>query len=148
MAQVSKRFLRKDVEERIFELFWNSFSSISTRERAAVFLNDLLSPVEKTMIAKRLTIAFLLTKGYNYQEINQLIKVSDTTICKINSQLLSSGKGYKAIINEIIKGEKWAKFWLDLDSFFSKVIPLTPGTNWKEVRRRQWEERRKEQKPF
>ncbi len=148
MTQISKRYLQKEVEERILDLFWTSFSNLSTKKQVASFLDDLLTPTEKIMLAKRLTIAFMLMKGYEYLSINERLKVSDPTIWNVKLNLLHKGRGYKLAIEQIMNKEKWEKFWQDLDHFFEQIIPPHPGTNWKEVRRRQWEKRRKQMKPF
>ncbi len=148
MAQVSKRYLQKKVEERILDLFWTSLSSLSTKREVALFLDDLLSPTEKLMLSKRLAIAFMLMKGYDYSTINERLKVSDPTIWNIKVGLTHRGKGYKMAIENIMNKEKWEQFWEDLDHFFTQIIPPHPGTNWTEVRRKQWEKRRQQQKPF
>lgn len=148
MTQVSRRFLNKKVENRILDLFWNSLSSLSSKEKISIFLDDLLSPTEKIMLSKRLAVAFMLIKGYDYPTINERLKVSDPTIWNVKLNLTHRGKGYKLAIEQIMSKEKWEKFWEDLDFFFSQIIPPTPGTNWKEVRRKQWKERRKQEKSF
>lgn len=148
MAQVSRRFLKKDVEERIADLFRESLTRLETKGKAALFLDDLLSNTEKIMLAKRLSIAFMLMKGYSYDIINEVLKVSDQTIWNVKKSLELRGKGYKAVIETIIKSEQWIKFWQDLDHFLNQIIPPGKGTNWKEVRRKQWEARRKQEKSF
>lgn len=148
MAQVSKRYLQKKVEDRILDLFWTSLSSLSTKEKVGIFLDDLLSPTEKIMLSKRLAIAFMLMKGYDYPTINDRLKVSDPTIWNVKNSLSYKGKGYKMTIEQIMSKEKWEKFWDDLDNFFMQIIPPRPGINWKEARRKQWETKRKQAKPF
>lgn len=148
MAQISKRFLDKKVEDRILDLFWNSLSSLSSKEKVSLFLDDLLSKTEKIMLSKRLAIAFMLIKGYDYPTINERLKVSDPTIWNVKTSLTYKGRGYRLAIEKIMSKEKWEKFWDDLDFVFSQVIPPRPGTNWKEVRRKQWNKRRKQQKVF
>ncbi|MBI2195887.1 MAG: hypothetical protein HYU48_02480 [Candidatus Levybacteria bacterium] len=148
MAQVSKRYISEKVEERILDLFWTSLSMLSTKQEISLLLDDLLSPTEKLMLSKRLAIAFMLIKGYNYPSINNKLKVSDPTIWNVKMAFQYKGKGYKTAIDKIIKREKMKKFWEDLDKLFEQVIPPRPGTNWTEVRRKQWEKRRKMQKPF
>ncbi len=148
MAQVSKRYLQKKVEERILDLFWTSLSSLSTKEKVAMFLHDLLSPTEKLMLSKRLAIAFMLIQNYSYASINNRLKVSNPTIWNVKMNLVHRGKGYKMAIEQIMSKEKWEKFWQDLDNFFEEILPPRYGTNWKEARRKQWENRRKQSKPF
>lgn len=149
MAQISKRFLKKKVEERIIDLFWTSISSLSTKERVSLFLDDLLTPTEKVMLSKRLAIAFMLIKGYSYPVINNLLRVSDSTIWNVKANLTFKGKGYKAVIGEIMKKETWGQFWEELNNFFEELLPPGRyGTDWKEARRKQWEGRRSRQKAF
>lgn len=148
MAQVSKRFLHKKVEERILDLFWTSLSSLSTKQKVALFLDDLLTRTEKTMLSKRLAIAFMVMKGHDYPTINDRLKVSDPTIWNVKTSLSLRGKGYKMAIEQIMNKEKWEKFWQDLDHFFEEILPPRYGTNWKEARRKQWKKRRKQVKPF
>lgn len=147
MTQVSKRFLQKEAEERILDLFWTSLSSAS-KEQIALFLDDLLTPTEKIMLAKRLAIAFMLLKNYDYETINERLKVSDPTIWNVRTSLAYKGKGYKMIIEKIMSKERWEKFWGELDLFFTQIIPPRPGTNWTEVRRKQWEKRKSQRKLF
>ena len=148
MTQVSKRFLQKQVEERILDLFWTSLSSLSAKDKVSLFLDDLLSPTEKLMLSKRVAIAFMLMKGYDYPTINNRLKVSDQTIWNVKVNLTHRGKGYKMAIENIMQKEKWEKFWQDLDNFFEEILPPRYGTNGKEARRKQWEKRLKQQKPF
>jgi len=148
MTQISKRLLNKKVEERILDLFWTSLSTLSTKQKVAIFLEALLSPTEKLMLSKRLTIAFMLLKGYDYPSINERLKVSDSTIWNIKINLDYRGKGYQKTIEQIMNKEKWEKFWQDLDNFFQEILPPRYGTDWKEVRRKQWRKRRSREKPF
>ena len=76
MTQVSKYPISKDVADRIFEVFVKTLLKIKTYKEAESFTYDLFSPVEKIMLAKRIAIAFLLMKGYQYREISRLLRVS------------------------------------------------------------------------
>lgn len=148
MTQVSKRYLDKKVEDRILDLFWTSLSTLSTKEKVAVFLDDLLSATEKIMLSKRLAIAFMILKGYDYPSINDRLKVSDQTIWNVKINLVRRGRGYKAVVEQIMTKEKWEKFWQDLDNFSEELLPPRHGTNWTEARRKQWAKRRQQEKPF
>ncbi len=148
MAQVSKRYLHQQVEGRILDLFWTSLSLLSNKADMEQFLDDLLTPTEKLMLAKRIAVAFMLTKGYNYPDINEQLKVSDPTIWQIKTKLQFAGKGYKRVIAEIMQREEWEERWNKFEHFLSQLVPPRAGTNWREVRRKQWEKRRKQQKPF
>lgn len=149
MAQLSKRFLQKKVEERILDLFWTSLSSLSTKDKTSIFLDDLLTQTEKLMLSKRLAIAFMLIKGYDYEIINNILKVSDATIWKVKTNLSYRGKGYTTVIGEIMKKEKWGQFWEDLSNLFEEILPPGRyGTDWKGSRHKQLEAKIKREKPF
>lgn len=148
MAQVSKRVLAKDVQERIFEIFWQSLAACNNQETVAKFLEDLLTPTEKVMLAKRVSIAFLLMKGYDYCSISETLKVSSPTIWSVNLWLKEKGAGYRMVLEKILKSERWKKFWQEIERKFEDTLPPRYGTDWKEARRKQWEKRRTQQKPF
>ncbi len=65
MTQVSKIPLHKEVENRVYEVLMESIAVARSHETVNKLLNDLLSPVERLMIAKRLSIALLLMKKYD-----------------------------------------------------------------------------------
>ena len=148
MSQVSRRVLSKEVQERIFEIFWQALASCSDQKTVATFLEDLLTPTEKVMLAKRVSIAFLLMKGYDYRSITETLKVSTPTIWTVNLWLKENGSGYKIALEKILRSEKWRKFWQDIERKIEDAFPPRYGTNWKEARRKQWDKIRAQQKPF
>ncbi|MCL4382922.1 MAG: Trp family transcriptional regulator [Patescibacteria group bacterium] len=148
MSQVSKRFISKEIEDRMLEIFWQSLASCSTKETVASFLEDLLTPTEKIMLSKRVSIALLLLKGYDYKSINNILKVSAPTIWTVSLWLKTKGKGYRMVLKRIIQNEKWDKLWQNVEKQIQDILPPRPGTNWAEVRKRQWEKRRQQQKPY
>lgn len=107
MTRISRRFLDKDLENRIFEVFTRTIVSLKNSDDAKNFLNDLLSPIERLMLVKRLAIAILLTKGYTYEMIDKTLKVSQPTIMRISLMLkYGSNNGYKKVIDNFIKHQK------------------------------------------
>lgn len=139
MAQVSKYPLSKETEERIFEVFWQTIADLKSKEIVQKFLEDLLSPTEKTMLAKRLAIAILLTKGHDYRSISKTLKVSTATIMIVNTWLKHGGEGYKMVIKKLLKQEKSDEFWDNLEETVSKILPPRYGTNWSEKRQEQYQ---------
>jgi Trp operon repressor len=82
MAQISRKPLRKEIYEQVFELLIRIFTDSYSRKDAANLLDDLLSPTEKIVLAKRLAIALLLAKDYGYEEIKEILHVSMPTIAE------------------------------------------------------------------
>lgn len=125
MTQVSKYPLSKDIEERIFVIFWKTLARLTTVFAIKKFFEDLLSSSERTMLAKRLAIALLLAKNYDYGSIKKILKVSDGTIAKVQIWLKHGGEGYKMAINSILKDEKMKEFWQKVeDALIETSSPL------------------------
>lgn len=120
MSQVSRRKVPKEIENKIFDTLLEAISTVKSTKDVSSFLSDLLSPVEKIMIAKRLAIAALLSKGYNYETIKDLIKVSQTTIAKI-SITMSLNNGYRDVIDKISKSEKTRDFWQGVERLLNQM---------------------------
>ena len=120
MSQVSRRKVAKEIENKILETLLEAISTIKTSKEVNLFLSDLLSPVEKIMISKRLAIAALLSKGYDYETIKDLIKVSQATIAKV-SVTMSINNGYSVVINKISRSESTREFWHDIERLLSRM---------------------------
>ena len=117
MAQVSKKLLNKDIEERILNTLWDGVSFVKDYQEARMFLEDLLTPTEKIMLSKRLAIAVLLTKGYGYLNISNTLRVSSDTIKEVSNWLKISGNGYRLVINRLLKQERWIRVLATIDDF-------------------------------
>lgn len=111
MTQVSKYPLHKEVYNRIFELLLKSITGFKDEKEAAALLKDLFSPTERIMLGKRLAIAVLLSKGYTFREIQDILRVSQATIATVNVQFKYTGRGYKKFAEKIAKEKAWEKFW-------------------------------------
>ncbi|MCL5438982.1 MAG: trp operon repressor [Patescibacteria group bacterium] len=147
MTQVSKYPIHKDVEKRIDEIFKKSISYLKTSEDIEDFLHDFLSPVEKIMLGKRLSIAVLLSKGYNYGQIGRILRVTPPTIASVSIALKYSGKGYKKIVDRISNADRREQFWQKIDDILIN-IPASKGSDWSYQRRKYEEEKRKKRKIF
>jgi len=123
VVKVSKKVLNKTIEKQIFETLWEAISQIRDKSDIQSFLNDLLSPTERIMVAKRLAIAILLLKEQDYATIRGFLNVSNETISKVSS-ILKTNQGYKIAINKIAQTKAGKEFWEDIESFlyrFSKT---------------------------
>lgn len=130
MAQVSNYPVHKKVEARIFEVFKTTIASLRHDEEIDNFLEEFLSPVEKLMLAKRLSIAVLLSKGYSYPQISRVLRVTPSTIASVSLNLKYSGKGYKKAVEKILLDEKINNFWQKVEDIIS-YIPQSKGSDWR-----------------
>jgi uncharacterized protein YerC len=105
MSQISKYPVSKQISDRIFEIFLKSLIEIKNENDGNEFISDLLSPTEKIVLSKRLAIAFLLEKGFDYKTIQSILKVSAPTIASVNTARIYGSAGYKKLISRILKEE-------------------------------------------
>lgn len=124
MSQVSRRKVQLSIENKIYNTLFEAIAKLRSEKEIQEFLNDLLSPTERIMVAKRLAIAALLLKGYQYETISDILKVSSTTIGKV-SIALSVNKGYKIAIQKVADSEATRAFWQDVQSLVYRLS--SPG---------------------
>lgn len=110
MTQVSRIPLKKEIETRVYEVLMESVASAKSHDTVSRLLDDLLSPTERLMIAKRLSIALLLYKKYDQRTISKWLKVSLTTVNKVSLSMQIGRGGYKTIIESILRNEELKGF--------------------------------------
>lgn len=117
MSKVSKKIMNKDLEERMYEVFWDAISGIQSAEQAQKFLNSFISDVENTMLAKRFGIALMLAKDYKYQEIKDTLKVSSATIMSVSIRYKIGEGGLAPAIKRALRKEKVEDFLDNIDEW-------------------------------
>lgn len=80
MSQVSRFKLDNKVFEKIFQLFFEIFKSNSSKESFLLLLDDLLTPTEKIVLAKRIALIYLKQRGVPTVEIGKILHVSTSTV--------------------------------------------------------------------
>ena len=118
MSQVSKRMLSPNIQERLFQNFWEMFADIKKVKDVQTFLEDFLSPTEKIMLAKRMAIAILFSKGYDHRTISSMLKVSTTTVNNIARYLNVKSPGYQLLIKKYARKEAIKEFVQELERNF------------------------------
>ncbi|PIY70709.1 hypothetical protein COY88_04195 [Candidatus Roizmanbacteria bacterium CG_4_10_14_0_8_um_filter_35_28] len=139
MTRISRYPVKEEVLEKLFELF---FKTVGNKENSKDFyevINDLLSPTERVMIAKRIAIIFLLIKNIEFQNICQVLKVSSSTVSKFSLLKEKESPIIKNLQGFIIKDEFY-DFFLD---FLNTLFPPGKyGVNWKDA----WERKKESQR--
>lgn len=146
MTQVSKIPLKKEVYDRILEIFFKSIVDIKSSREAELFLKDFFSPTETIMMAKRLAIAILLAKNYDHRSIRRILRVSPSTISSVRKTMRYAGDGYKKFIKKIIREDSIKKFFLDLGGGVTEVLSNVGkgGAAWFDLNQTIKKEQRKE----
>ena len=121
MTQMSKRRLDKDVEKRMFFLFWRSLTRLGSPAETAEFFSDLLTSTEEMMLTKRYTTAILLAKGYSPTYIRQTLNVSFTTTNTVAAWLKNLKPATKKIIAAHLRDEAWSAFFDKIDALLDSI---------------------------
>lgn len=123
MGRVSERQIDPSIQERLNEIFHDYFISLKSRLDVEEYLQSLLSPTEHKMLAKRLAIAVLISRGYNTEEVDQLLKVSKSTVNSVQRQMMSGASGYKKAVKHIQESSSREKLWLSIEQLLLSVSP-------------------------
>lgn len=123
MPQVSKYPLTKTTEQRLYKLFWETIANFKDSYKAEQFFNDLLTPTEKIMLSKRLAIAIMLLKEYDYSAIRSVLKVSPGTIGSVSLWLKHSGTGYRKALEKLARREKLEDILETVDATLELITP-------------------------
>lgn len=127
MSQISRKKIENKIEEKISEIFIDSILKLKNKNEVVEFLDELLTPTEKVMLTKRLSIALLLSKGYEYKTIEAILKVTSSTIARQAYFSKHKGKALNRIVFLILEDEKKQDFWKDLDFFVANVLTYHKG---------------------
>jgi len=122
MTQISKYPVSNQVYERILEIFYKSLVEIKSKDEGKKFIKDFLTPTEQVMLAKRLAIAFLLEKDYDFRTIGKILRVSLTTIARVNLLRKYGGQGYSQMIKKLLKEERVKDFLLKVGESLSGIV--------------------------
>ncbi len=150
MAQVSKYPISNKVYERILEVFLKTLVKIESKDEANQFIKDFLTPVEQIMLSKRLAIAFLLEKDYDYRTIRRILRVSGATIARVNLMRKYGGQGYQKMINKLLREEKVNDFLLRVGEVLTgiPVKGAKGGSEWRYLHYELKKKRSERKKPF
>ena len=150
MSQISRYPISKNIANRIFEIFLATFTRLKNKEQADQFISDLLTPTEKVMLAKRLAIAFLLERNYDYRTIQGILRVSTGTIRTVSIACKHGSEGYKKVIDKILREEALLKLF---DNAVVKLLAIPAGLEkergaWAYLKRQAEKQKMKNKKAF
>jgi len=128
-------------------MFLSVLSDLKSPSTVTGFINDLLSPTEQVMLGKRLAIAYMLKKGYTQRAIENTLKVSLTTVNKVNQVMKSHTNGYNLVIERMLKIQKISDFFDKLDEKLDHLLP-PKGANWSDHYKRTYAARAKKKRAF
>lgn len=140
MARISKKPVNEKLLAKIYKLFYEVFSRYEGQDDFLSIIDDILSPTEKIMLAKRLAIIYLLIKKVDYRDITETLKVSSATVVFYSTMFYKKNSRIATIINNMLKKEKVLNF---LDDFFADIM-IRPGI-YKGHWQMYWDHKRKQE---
>lgn len=135
MAKFNSKLSKQEVEKYFYQLCVAIAETKSPKE-AAELLRDLLSYQESEMIAKRLKIAELLLENMTYETIMKRLKVSTSTIARVQEWIKISGEGYQRATKSLKSSEKEIKESRKQDDYYkpwSSLKKKYPSYYWPEI---------------
>lgn len=129
MTHVSRKFVKRKTAQRLEEQFIRFIFGLKNSKKGKLLLKELLTPTERTMLAKRLSIIWMLDRNYSFYRIEKTLKVSTSTLLRFWKQKQSG-----AFIHtlESFKKEKEAKqFWEALETFMRAGLPPRGRGRWR-----------------
>ncbi len=79
-------------------------SMLNSVDEVGIFLRDLLTLQEMTMLARRFRIAVMLMQGQSYELIEKRMNVGSSTIGRVSQRLENQGDGFRQALDNL--GEK------------------------------------------
>lgn len=140
MSQVSKNKLSNKVYEKIFSLFPKFLYRMTSRGKQSELIDSFFTRTEKIVLAKRIAIAFMLVKGYEYRQISSRIKVSTSTILKVSEALKNNPTSVRKELELIASEDAFVEFLDSIGYLLAKALP-PKGGNWSSWRGRIEKER-------
>ena len=105
--QVSKKDIDKKIEKKIFRSLYQVLADLKNPKEVEMFLDDTLSETEKTVLAKRLGIAYYLNSNKSYEQTRKELKVSSATIANVQKWMEDGGEGLRLAL-KTIEADEWA----------------------------------------
>jgi len=146
MPQVSKIPISKEVSDKIFDLFLDCFYNLQNTEEVNEFISDFLTPTEITMVTKRIAIVVLLSRGYDYDSIKDILKVSNSAVSACRARMVRMSETTKKKIDKILAKKKIKEFFIKIESLLDIVPPK--GGRWADWQKERREKEMQIQEPF
>lgn len=108
---------------RYLDALYTAASSVRGRIDMKAFLRDLLTPSERIMLGRRISIARMLLAGISYGDIIDELRVGKDTVHRVHRWLLDQYPGYEKAINglEYELGRRESSRNIDRNAFIAKM---------------------------
>lgn len=95
--------LSKKERIKLIAEFYDAMDCINNREEVRMVFRDLLNPNEIAMLSRRIQIAILLKKDFDYRQIKELMGAGTDTVKRVKKSLSYHGEGYDLLFSRLKK---------------------------------------------
>lgn len=146
MSQVSKILLQKEHLNKVLSLLFTLIVNIQNKKSAEILLNELLTPTEKIMLAKRLACFYLLLKEIPIREIKDILKLSTSTIAYLK-HFLENSSNLRSYLRDRMTKEEIKNIFEDFIVDMLYGIPRK-GSNWSQNLKQYYDHQQKRKEPI
>lgn len=134
MAKISNKKLQEETLVQIHKRLVKTLKKAGTSGNMGDVLDDLLTETEEIMIAKRLSIIFLLNEGMSMYAIHKHLGVSKNTVSYMKERFLQDG--YDSLVTLFKKKKEREEMWSYLEIIIRGGMPERGKNRWKALDRK------------
>lgn len=140
MVRISRFNLSERALVKLSQLLFEVVGRTSSRAQFENTIVDLMSPIERLTIAKRIAIMYLILRNIDQPTICYVLKVSSGTVVKYRL-LMEKSDGIVPTLKKMVSTDEVK---IVLEELFSALFaPGTPHINWSAAWKRRLELQRK-----
>ncbi len=128
MPHISRKKLEKDISRKIYKHFVKTIVTINTK-KGRELLEEILTPVEQIMIAKRLAAIAMLSQGLSSYQVRKSLKLSSATTARFRREI--ENNKYPYISNLVKKKKQREEFWKEMEVVLRMGMPSMGKDRWK-----------------
>lgn len=133
MPHLSKRKIKAEIAETLSDQLLSFLVAARTKGDARVLAEELLTQTERLMLAKRLAVVVMLTRGYSFEQIEEALVVGPQMIARIWKEM-KDGRYQKIVryARDYTAHFKQVSFWSTLEKALAMGLPPRAGRGrWK-----------------
>lgn len=116
--------MSEQIQGRTYEVLNKVLAKLKSSKEVSEFLDEFLTPTEKIVLAKRISIGLLIKQGYRYDQIRKILRVTPATISRVAVMMRYTGKAYHQILEKVLRSEEVESLFKDVAEGF---LNWTPG---------------------
>lgn len=128
MANISKKKLKKEVSNKIHNRFIKTMVDLHGN-KGSIFVEELFTPTEKIIFAKRLAGLMMLAQGISSYKVSKLLRLSLSTTARMRIDYENSK--YSSVAEIVKKKKDRDNFWAELEVLVRFGMPEMGKNRWK-----------------